>query len=230
MNSSPVLSLSNVESRHNGALKLSGITLDVFQRELVSILGANGAGKTSLLGVICGLFKPSGGEISLEGRSIVGLPAHRIARAGIGFAPQNHPIFHSLTVDECMALGATDTRLDTWSLFPNLKAKRNIRASFLSGGERQMLSMAMAMLNSPKICIFDEPSSGLAPRIVAQVFDAVRTIVDTGVTVLMVEQNARTALKIADRAYVMEHGKITMTGSAAEIAADDHIRRAYLGL
>lgn len=230
MNDIPVLSLQNVESRQNGALKLSDISLDVFRGELVSILGANGAGKTSLLGVVCGLFKPSGGAITLDGRSITGLPAHKIARAGIGFAPQNHPIFPSLTVDECMALGETDTRLDTWALFPNLKAKRNMRASFLSGGERQMLSMAIAMLNSPKICIFDEPSSGLAPRIVAQVFGAVRTIVDTGVTVLMVEQNARTALKIADRAYVMEHGKITMAGSAAEIAADDHIRRAYLGL
>jgi branched-chain amino acid transport system ATP-binding protein len=213
-----------------GALKLSDVSLHVAQKELVSILGANGAGKTSLLGVISGLFKPSAGEVQLEGRSITALPAHEIAKAGVGFAPQNHPIFPSLTVDECLALGAGNAKLETFVLFPNLKIKRNQLAGFLSGGERQMLSMAIAMLNSPKICIFDEPSSGLAPRIVSQVFEAIRVIVDNGVTVLMVEQNARTALKIADRAYVMEHGRITMSGKAAELAENDHIRRAYLGL
>jgi branched-chain amino acid transport system ATP-binding protein len=230
MNDVPVLSVINLQSRHDGALKLSDVSLHVAQKELVSILGANGAGKTSLLGVISGLFKPSAGEVQLEGRSITALPAHEIAKAGVGFAPQNHPIFPSLTVDECLALGAGNAKLETFVLFPNLKIKRNQLAGFLSGGERQMLSMAIAMLNSPKICIFDEPSSGLAPRIVSQVFEAIRAIVDNGVTVLMVEQNARTALKIADRAYVMEHGRITMSGKAAELAENDHIRRAYLGL
>jgi len=226
----PVLSLHNVESRHKGALKLRNVDLQVFPGELVTILGANGAGKTSLLGVVCGLYRASQGEIWLEDKLISGLAAYQIARLGLGAAPQNHPIFHSLTVEESLNLGKSNKWLDIWEIFPNLAEKRNMAGSLLSGGERQMLSMAMALLNSPKICLFDEPSSGLAPRIVAQVFQAIRHMADVGITILMVEQNAHAALKIADRAYVMEQGKITMSGTGSDLAADDHVRRAYLGL
>jgi len=230
MNSKVILSLEHVESRHHGVRKLADINLQVFPGELVSILGANGSGKTSLLGVACGLYRAFTGNVWLDGRSITGMPAYEIARLGIGFAPQNHPIFDSLTIRECLALGASNKLLDIWELFPNLAEKRKQRASFLSGGERQMLSMAMALLNSPKICVFDEPSSGLAPRIVSQIFKVMRIMVDAGITILMAEQNARVALGIADRAYVMEQGRITMSGTAKEIAANDHVRRAYLGL
>lgn len=149
---------------------------------------------------------------------------------GIGIAPQNHPIFGSLTVAETLDLRPPNYRVDILSLFPNLAAKRSYRAASLSGGERQMLSMALALQADPKICILDEPSSGLAPKIVAQVFQAVKAMVDAGITVLMVEQNARAALKIADRAYVMEHGKIIASGKASDLADDDKIRRAYLGV
>lgn len=149
---------------------------------------------------------------------------------GIGIAPQNHPIFGSLTVSETLELRPPNYRVDILSLFPNLAAKRSYRAASLSGGERQMLSMALALQADPKICILDEPSSGLAPKIVAQVFQAVKAMVDAGITVLMVEQNARAALKIADRAYVMEHGKIIAIGKASDLADDDKIRRAYLGV
>lgn len=230
MNDTTVLTLTDIESRHNDALKLSRISLQVARNELIAILGANGAGKTSLLGVICGLFRPTAGRVVLDGRDITGLPAHQIARAGIGLAPQNHPIFTSLSVDECLELGEGMAQSDLFALFPNLKAKRNQRAGHLSGGERQMLSMAIALLNKPKICIFDEPSSGLAPRIVEQVFEVIRAMVDSGITALMVEQNARKALRIANRAYIMESGRITRSGPADALAQDEDIRRAYLGL
>lgn len=230
MNNTPILTLENVQSHHRGAKNLSGISFEVQKGELVSILGANGAGKTSLLGVIAGQFRASNGVIKLEGRDVSGLAPNTINKLGIGYAPQNHPIFDSLTVKESLMLGAPNQKVDVLALFPNLERKHNQRAASLSGGERQMLSMAMALQNDPKICIFDEPSSGLAPIIVNQVFDAIRKVVEAGITVLMVEQNARAALKIADRAYVMEHGKLTLSGSAAELANNDEIRRAYLGM
>lgn len=230
MSDTSILTLTDIESRIAGALKLAGISIEVKKGELVSILGANGAGKTSLLGVIAGLYKPSVGTVRLEGSSITGLPPYRIARMGIGFAPQNHPIFNSLSVAETLELGRPNTQIDVESLFPNIATKRHMRAASLSGGERQMLSMAIALQNDPKICIFDEPSSGLAPKIVSQVFEAIKRMVEAGITVLMVEQNARAALRFADRAYVMEHGKIIASGLAADLANDDQIRRAYLGM
>ncbi len=165
MTKSPILSLRNVESRVHGAVKLSGVSVDVYPGELVSILGANGAGKTSLLGVVAGLYRPTSGEILLDGQPITGMAPHRIARMGIGIAPQNHPIFGSLTVAETLDLRPPNYRVDILSLFPNLAAKRSYRAASLSGGERQMLSMALALQADPKICILDEPSSGLAPKI-----------------------------------------------------------------
>jgi len=230
MSNIPILSLEKVESRVFGAVKLAGVSIEVHSGELVSILGANGAGKTSLLGVIAGLYRPSAGKIRLEGQDITGLSPHRISRLGIGFAPQNHPIFGSLTVAESLDLGRPNSRVDLPKLFPNLFAKHKQRAASLSGGERQMLSMAIAIQNDPKICIFDEPSSGLAPKIVSQVFAAIAAMVDAGITVLMVEQNARAALRHANRAYVMEHGAIVAGGLAADLAKDDQIRRAYLGM
>ena len=226
----PMLVVQSVSSRFGGGLKLSDVSLTVERGQLVSILGANGAGKSTLLGVISGQFAPSAGRVLVEGIDITGQPAHRVVRAGVALAPQNHPIFDSMTVDENLALGKAEAGTEIFEMFPNLKTKRNQRAGRLSGGERQMLSMAQALLTRPKLCMFDEPSSGLAPLIVHQVFAAIRRLADLGTTVLMVEQNARAALELADHAYVMERGRVVLEGPARDISANDHVRRAYLGL
>lgn len=226
----PLLSVRGVSSHHKGGLKLANISLEVRAGELVTILGANGAGKSTLLGVIAGLFAPSAGVILLDGRKITGLPVHRVVRSGVALAPQDHPIFEGLSVEENLSIGRQGVGEDIFVLFPNLALKLKERASRLSGGERQMLSMAQAFLTRPRLYLLDEPSSGLAPRIVHQVFETVKQLVRTGMTVLMVEQNARAALSMADRAYVMEQGHIVLEGSARDISANDHVRRAYLGL
>ena len=158
------------------------------------------------------------------------MPSHRVAKGGLALAPQDHPVFESLTVMECLTLQSGDGVDEIFNLFPNLAAKRTQRAGRLSGGERQMLSMAQSLMLKPKVCLLDEPSSGLAPMIVHEVFEAIRKLVAKGLTVLMVEQNATAALRLAHRAYVMEHGRITLEGSASEVAANDHVRKAYLGL
>jgi branched-chain amino acid transport system ATP-binding protein len=230
MTAQPMLTVQSVSSHFGGGLKLNDVSLTVARGQLVSILGANGAGKSTLLGVISGQFAPSKGRVVIDGRDITGHPAHRVVRAGIALAPQNHPIFDSLSVDENLALGVTQADAAIFEMFPNLRAKRGQRAGRLSGGERQMLSMAQALLTRPKLCMFDEPSSGLAPLIVHQVFNAIRRLADNGTTVLMVEQNARAALELADHAYVMEQGRVVLEGPARQISANDHVRRAYLGL
>jgi branched-chain amino acid transport system ATP-binding protein len=227
---STILSVENISSRFGGGLKLSCVSLDVKKGEFVSILGANGAGKSTLLGVISGLFGPTSGRIMLCEENITGRPPHRVVKAGVALAPQNHPIFETMTVYENLAVGGTAPGAEIFDLFPNLAEKRTQSAGRLSGGERQMLSMAQALLTKPKICLFDEPSSGLAPKIVQQVFTTIRRLVDNGLTVLMVEQNAKTALEISDRAYVMEQGRIVLEGASRDIAVNDHVRRAYLGL
>lgn len=227
---SALLSIQNVSSRFGGGLKLADVSLEVRQGEFVALLGANGAGKSSLLGVVAGLFKPSGGRVVLAGENITGRSAHQVVRAGIALAPQNHPIFENMTVDDNLAVGGSIPGQEIFDLFPNLAAKRRQSAGRLSGGERQMLSMAQALMTKPKICLLDEPSSGLAPKIVQQVFSAIRRLVDGGLTVLMVEQNAKTALDISDRAYVMEQGRVVLEGPSREVGCNDHVRRAYLGL
>jgi branched-chain amino acid transport system ATP-binding protein len=225
-----VLSVKDLSTRHGGGLKLAGVSLEVAEGELVCILGANGAGKTSLLNTIAGVHRPMLGAIEFLGRDIGGVPAHRVAQRGLVLAPQNHPVFESLTVLECLTMQAARGLDEIFALFPNLAAKRRQRAGRLSGGERQMLSMAQSLMLRPTLCLLDEPSSGLAPMIVHEVFAAIRKLVAQGLTVLMVEQNATAALKLAHRAYVMEHGRITLEGDAASVAADDHVRKAYLGL
>lgn len=227
---SAVLSVEDLSTRHGGGLKLANVSLNVQESELVCILGANGAGKSSLLNTIAGIYRPLMGHIRLLGREIGGMPSHRVAKGGLALAPQDHPVFESLTVMECLTLQSGDGVDEIFNLFPNLAAKRTQRAGRLSGGERQMLSMAQSLMLKPKVCLLDEPSSGLAPMIVHEVFEAIRKLVAKGLTVLMVEQNATAALRLAHRAYVMEHGRITLEGSASEVAANDHVRKAYLGL
>lgn len=230
MTEAPILAVRNLASRLGGGLKLVDVSLEVRRGEMVAIFGANGAGKSTLLGLIAGLFAPSSGSILLQGRDITGMPAHRIVRQGIALAPQNYPIFESLTVEENLSIGATVADELIFSIFLHLAARRTARAGQLSGGERQMLSMAQAMLTRPKVFLLDEPSSGLAPKIVHQVFETTKRLVSAGATVLMVEQNARAALTMSDRVYVMERGRIVLEGPSDKISADHHVRRAYLGL
>lgn len=225
-----ILSLDGVSSRFAGALKVSNVSLAINEGEFVSILGANGAGKTSLLGLIAGLYRPSAGKIYLEGKDITNWTANQVVKAGIALAPQNHPIFESLTVDENLSVAGRNSEVDVFELFPNLLRYRKSAAGRLSGGERQMLSMALALGTKPKIWVLDEPSSGLAPKIIQQVFSVIRRLADRGMTIVMVEQNASQALRISDRAYVLEHGKIVLEGQSSVISTNDHVRQAYLGM
>ena len=228
--STTLFAVRNLSSSIADAPKLHDISLAVGRGELVVVLGANGAGKSSLLGVLANQYPASRGEVLLENQSLLGLPVHKVVAAGLVMAPQNHPIFESLTVSDNLSLGRRRPDAKLFELFPNLEAKRTQLAGRLSGGERQMLSMAQALMTEPKLLLLDEPSSGLAPKVTQQVFRAVKSLVAQGMSVLMVEQNAKAALTIADRAYVMEHGRVVLEGRASDIAANDHVRQAYLGL
>lgn len=230
MSAAVALSVRNLTSRVGQGIKLFDVSLEVREREMVAILGANGAGKSTLLNVIAGRFMPTSGSVKLGDRDITRMRAHEVVKNGLVLAPQNHPIFESLTVDENLAIGSIRSDPGIFDAFPNLRQKRHLRAGLLSGGERQMLSMAQALLTKPKVYLLDEPSSGLAPKIVHLVFEATKQLVRTGSTVLMVEQNARAALAMSDRVYVMERGRIVLQGPSSEVSENDHIRRAYLGL
>jgi branched-chain amino acid transport system ATP-binding protein len=207
--------------------------------EAVAVIGANGAGKTTLLRVISGLLRPTAGRMVMEERDLVRTPAHRIVEAGIAHVPESRRLFPRLSVRDNLRMGAFipaararfDERLDyVYTLFPRLKERERQLAGTLSGGEQQMCAIARALMSGPKLVLLDEPSMGLAPVIVAQVFDLVRRIRSEGYTVLIVEQNVRQVLKVADRAYLLEVGRIKTAGTAAELAASDDIRNAYMGL
>jgi branched-chain amino acid transport system ATP-binding protein len=206
--------------------------------EIVTVVGANGAGKTTLLRCLSGVQPVSSGTITFRGEALVPVPAYRRLARGLAQSPEGRQIFTNLTVEENLRLGAflfADDRVekdmdDAFRMFPVLKEKRNLAAGGLSGGQQQMLAMARALMGRPSCLLLDEPSMGLAPIIVAQIFEVVKGIRDLGVTTLLVEQNAFGALKIADRGYVMETGHITLSGAAEELIADPRIREAYLGI
>jgi branched-chain amino acid transport system ATP-binding protein len=218
---------------------LHGVDLAVRQGEIVTLLGANGAGKSTTLRAISGLLRPSGGEIRYDGKIAHTVPAHERVRMGIAQAPEGRRIFGTLTVRENLVLGAftrtdpaeiADTTAWIHRLFPVLKARAEQLAGTLSGGEQQMLAIGRALMAKPRVLLLDEPSLGLAPLLVKAIFRTVREINDeTGVTVVLVEQNARAALKLADRGYVMEAGRIVLEGPAAELAEDPRVEKAYLG-
>jgi branched-chain amino acid transport system ATP-binding protein len=224
---------------HYGAIHaLHGINVSVEQGQIVTLIGSNGAGKSTTLRTISGLLRPSGGAVLFEGRPISGVPAHKIVKMGVAHAPEGRGIFANLTVDENIGMGAF-TRRDhdqirkdrekALDLFPRLRERLKQVAGTLSGGEQQMLAIARALLSRPKLLLLDEPSLGLAPQIVQTIFKIIREINAEGTTILLVEQNAHMALKVAHRAYVLEVGKIAMEGPAAELAASDEVRKAYLG-
>jgi branched-chain amino acid transport system ATP-binding protein len=216
---------------------LRGIDLEVRTGELLAVLGTNGAGKTTTMRALSGLLRPSGGAIKLEEREISTLPAHRIARAGVVLVPEGRQVFPELSVVDNLLLGgyARPSREAAAGIervltrFPLLRARRNQRAGLLSGGEQQMLALARGLMAGPRVLLLDEPSLGLAPAAIAALFADVAALRDEGVTLLLVDQMAGPALALADRAYVIETGRIVRAGPAAEIAADDALREAYLG-
>ncbi len=219
-----------------GAVK--GVSFEVGQGEIVALIGANGAGKTTILQTITGLIQPRGGSIRFDGADLLKTPAHKIVSLGMAHVPEGRRIFQELTVLENLRLGAF-TRKDkkeiadslemVYSRFPRLRERRTQIAGTLSGGEQQMLAMGRALMSRPKIILMDEPSMGLSPLLVSEVFDIIREINAAGTTVLVVEQNARKVLSIADRAYVLETGKIVLEGDAKDLLSDDSVKKAYLG-
>ena len=233
-----LLTLEDVHAAYGPVVALSGLDLAVRPGELVCLIGANGAGKSSTLRAISGLLRAGRGRIVFDGREIGGLEPAEILRAGIAHCPEGRRVFPHLTVDENLAMGAyvrRDRRAVTDDLervcehFPILAERRRQMAGTLSGGEQQMLAIARALMARPRLMLFDEPSLGLAPTVVETTFGIIADIRRRGTTVLMVEQNAYLALRMADRGYVMETGRIVLEGPAAELLRNDHVRRAYLG-
>ena len=233
-----MLLVEGLRARYGRIEVLHGIDLAVNSGEIVTVIGANGAGKSTLLRCLSGVHPLAGGSITFRGEPMAGVPAWRRVGRGLSQSPEGRQIFTNLTVEENLRLGAylyADDRVekdmaDAFQMFPILKEKRNLAAGGLSGGQQQMLAMARALMGRPSCLLLDEPSMGLAPIIVAQIFDVVKGLKALDVTVLLVEQNAYGALKIADRGYVMETGRITMDGPAEALIADPRIREAYLGI
>lgn len=233
-----LLTLSNIHVRYGSVEVLHGIDLHVDEGEIVTILGANGAGKSTTLLSISGLVRPCEGEIIFDGKPLLKYPSHEVVNLGIAQSPEGRRVFGTMSVLENLRLGAfcirdkeRSERTLEWifELFPRLFEREQQLAGTLSGGEQQMLAMGRALMSQPQLLMLDEPSMGLAPILVQQIFDIVRELHRAGTTILLVEQNAEMALKIANRAYVLETGGIAMSGDAATLANDDSVRRAYLG-
>ena len=234
------MSLLKVEDVHvyYGAIHaIKGISFEVNQGEIVTLIGANGAGKSTTLNTVVGLLRPRSGHIEFDGKSIVGFPASKMVSLGMALCPEGRRIFQQMTVRENLEMGGYSRPAaeiqksmdDVFNRFPRLKERRKQTAGTLSGGEQQMLAMGRALMSHPKLMMLDEPSMGLAPILVEQIFDIIKELHAAGTTILLVEQNAQMALSIADRAYVLGTGRITMSGSAADVLADDRVRATYLG-
>ena len=234
-----LLALDDVAAHYGGVQALKGVSLRVEHGEVVTLIGANGAGKTSTLAAISGLLPTSSGTISLDGKDLAGVPAHRRVTMGICQAPEGRHVFPGMTVMENLEMGAYARRakraalrpdLDrVFDLFPRLAERRDQAGGTLSGGEQQMLAMGRALMARPRLLLLDEPSMGLAPKLVTQIFDIVGEINEQGTTVLLVEQNASQALQRANRAYVMEAGSIVRSADAATLLEDESVKAAYLG-
>jgi branched-chain amino acid transport system ATP-binding protein len=233
-----LLEVSGLEVRYGGIRAVKGIDLVVAPGELVCLIGSNGAGKTSTLKAICGLLPAAAGAVRYDGADLAGLPHHELPRRGLVLVPEGRGIFPQLTVAENLSMGAYPRR-DTsgiqrdlgraFELFPRLAERRAQAAGTLSGGEQQMLAIGRALMSRPRLLLLDEPSMGLAPIMVQKVFETIEAVRADGVTILLVEQNARLALELAGRGYVMESGVITLSGQAKMLLADERVRRAYLG-
>jgi branched-chain amino acid transport system ATP-binding protein len=234
-----MLSLAAVSAGYGSFRALFDVSLEVPQGEAVGVIGPNGAGKTTLMRVISGLVPLRGGAMTFEGRSVGGLPAHRMVRQGIAHVPENRRLFARLSVEDNLRIGAfipqaraqfAEQRERVYQLFPRLKERREQLAGTLSGGEQQMCAIGRALMSRPKLLLMDEPSAGLAPLVVQQVFELVQRIRAEGLTVLIVEQNVPQVLDVVDRAYLLEVGSIKLAGTSAELKGNDFIRRSYMGL
>ncbi len=233
-----MLTINDINVFYGAIHAIKGVSLEVNEGEIVTLIGANGAGKSTILRTISGLLKPKTGSIQFEGQEIAGMPAHEIVKTGISQVPEGRRIFAEMSVLENLELGAF-TRKDkdgikadmelVFERFPRLKERIGQLAGTLSGGEQQMLAMGRALMSRPRLLLLDEPSMGLAPLLIKEIFAIIQDINKTGTTVLLVEQNANMALSIAHRAYVLETGRITLSGDAKELAASDEVRKAYLG-
>ena len=234
-----MLSVQGLDLFYGDAQALDGVSLEVPQGEIVAIVGANGAGKSSLIRTIAGIERARAGKILFEGKPIHGMESHRICNLGIGQVAEGRQVFPSLTVLENLQMGAMLPRAragarraldDVLAMFPKLAERRGQLAGTMSGGEQQMLAIARCLMGAPRLVMFDEPSLGLAPRVVQEVLHSIRVLNGRGITILLVEQNVAVSLKISNRAYVLENGRVAMSGSGEELLHDDRVRQAYLGL
>jgi branched-chain amino acid transport system ATP-binding protein len=234
-----MLQLSNVSAGYGAFQALFDVSLEVRAGETVAVIGPNGAGKTTLLRVVSRLIEATTGEMTMEGRRLNAVPAHRVIGQGIAHVPENRRLFPRLTVEENLKMGAylpsarrhfQERLQNVYTLFPRMRERRDQAAGTLSGGEQQMCAIGRALMSGPKLLLLDEPSAGLAPVVVQSIFEAVRRMIAEGYTVLIVEQNIRQVLKVASRAYLLETGRIRLSGSSAELLDSDALKKAYLGL
>jgi branched-chain amino acid transport system ATP-binding protein len=236
MNNDVLFEIKDLEVSYGSIAAIKGISLEVRKGEIVTILGANGAGKTTTMRTISQLLKAKSGSIKFKGHELTQLPAHKIVRLGVSQSPEGRRVFGILTVEENLMLGAfVKSRMNketlewVYQLFPRLQERRKQLAGTLSGGEQQMLAIGRSLMSDPEMLLLDEPSLGLAPILVKAIFEQIKMIANKGVTVLLVEQNAKAALKLADRGYVLDVGKIALSGTSAELLASEKIQEAYLG-
>ena len=233
----PILKVDNIDVYYGSIHAIKGVSFEVREGEIVTLIGANGAGKSTTLNTVAGLLRPRGGEISFLGESILRTPASRIVSRGLSLVPEGRRVFLRMSVEENLEMGAytrpsSETAEDmekVFGLFPRLRERRRQIAGTLSGGEQQMLAMGRALMSRPRLIMMDEPSMGLAPILVEQIFDIIRDLHAAGSTILLVEQNAQAALSVADRAYVLETGRVVLSGSGSELLASEDIKKAYLG-
>ena len=234
-----MLEFRNIDTYYGKAQALFGVSLRVDESEIVALIGSNGAGKTTLLNTISGLLRPASGSVEFLGKRIDGLRPHSIVEFGISHIPEGRKLFADMTVRENLEMGAyvyeawkrkEETLKQVYQVFPILKEREGQLARTLSGGEQQMLAMGRGLMSRPRLCMLDEPSSGLAPKLLLEVFRVIKSLREEGVTIFLIEQNVRHTLEIADRAYVLENGRIVSEGKSGKLLQDDHIKKAYLGL
>jgi len=234
-----MLEVSNLDTFYGKAQALWGVSLRIDEGEIVALIGANGAGKTTLLNTISGLLRPASGSVEFLGKRIDGLAPHTIVELGISHIPEGRKLFADMSVRENLEMGAytsgawkqkAETLEQVYQVFPNLKEREGQLARTLSGGEQQMLAMGRGLMARPKLCMFDEPSFGLAPRLLLEVFQVIKSLREQGLTILLIEQNVRRTLEIADRAYVLENGRVVLEGESKELLQEELVKKAYLGL